>query len=85
MTTYCGPCVGGPYQGESLIHHEPICVVALDNLTGRALVGQQGASVQHPSITFKAYVWHLDELEWRWDETPRQLVETVFGARNPQA
>lgn len=72
-----GKCVGGPFDGKHLIYHAPTLPVALDAVSGRALVAQVGPSVAHPKIVWKAYEWRYDLQKWVWDDTVRQASETA--------
>lgn len=67
-----GIAVGGPYDRRPIAHHEAVMEVAFCDIERRVLVAQQGPTIAHPSVSFKAYVWQPALEEWRWDDRVRR-------------
>lgn len=66
-----GICIGGPYAGRPVAHHQTVMEVMIDVASGRATPGLQAPSLAYPEIVTKAYVWQPALEQWQWDDSVR--------------
>ena len=68
---YYGRCVGGPYDGKSLHHGEPVIAIALHkDPPYKTLLYVENSPIPRFDIHHGHYRFDFERLVWTWEPPP---------------